>query len=270
MSNPAELYESYIVPAVHSQLVPSLVAAAQPQPGEQVLDVGCGTGVVARAVAARVGPAGTVVGLDPSTAMLRVARRVTAGMGRTVAWVEGPAEEMPFAAGSFDLVVCQQVLQFVTDRPAALREMYRVLRSGGRAVLHVMLGVEHHPFEMQLSQSIARRLGIPATSDIYALGDRGELRALLEQAGFARVDIDVVEFEIEYPDPEHFVARRITAATAAIPSMQSLTDDARAVLTSAVALDMRDAVAARTRRGHLVDRGYSHLIQASRPSPARP
>jgi ubiquinone/menaquinone biosynthesis C-methylase UbiE len=76
MSNPAELYERYIVPAVHSRLVPSLVAAAQPQPGEQVLDASCGTGVVARALTARVGPAGTVACLDPSAAMLLLARRI--------------------------------------------------------------------------------------------------------------------------------------------------------------------------------------------------
>ena len=76
MSNPAEYYENHLVPAVHARYIPSLLAAAEPQPGERVLDVGCGTGIVARHVAAHVRPYGEVIGLDPSADMLTVARRV--------------------------------------------------------------------------------------------------------------------------------------------------------------------------------------------------
>src|SRR5262245_42875121 len=127
MSNPAETYESFMVPTLFAPWAERLIQAANPQPGERVLDVGTGTGIVARRVAPRVAPNGTVVGLDLNPKMLAVARTARDGQGLGIEWREGAAEQIPFPAHSVDLVLCQFALMFFADRRAALREMHRVL-----------------------------------------------------------------------------------------------------------------------------------------------
>jgi SAM-dependent methyltransferase len=117
----AEIYKRHMVPAIFGPWAEDLVACAAPQPGERVLDVACGTGVVARLVAQRVGPAGQVVGLDLNPGMLTVARALPPSQGAMIAWREGNASAIPLADAAFDLVLCQQGLQFFPDRPAALR-----------------------------------------------------------------------------------------------------------------------------------------------------
>jgi ubiquinone/menaquinone biosynthesis C-methylase UbiE len=136
--NPAETYEAYFVPNLFGPWTAVLLDAARPAPGARVLDVACGTGIAARTVAPRVGARGRVVGLDLSPAMLSVARRVGLPPGAApVAWVRGSAQALPFPAPTFDLVLCQQGLQFFPNGAAAVREMRRVLRPGGRAVISV-------------------------------------------------------------------------------------------------------------------------------------
>src|SRR5262249_60545343 len=101
-----------------------------PGRGDRVVDVACGTGIVARIAAARVGPSGVVVGVDLNPGMLNVARSVSLTDSRSAApiqWQEASADKLPFPGESFDIVYCQLGLQFFADRPAALREMRRVL-----------------------------------------------------------------------------------------------------------------------------------------------
>ena len=115
-----------------------LLAQAAPQPGEQVLDVACGTGVVALAMAAAVGPGGRVLGVDLSDGMVAFAAARAQAAGVLQARFERmDAEALALPAASFDLVVCALGLMYLPDPDAALREMLRVLRPGGRAVLAV-------------------------------------------------------------------------------------------------------------------------------------
>ena len=134
-------YENGLVPALMKEWPARLIAAASTGPGGRVLDVACGTGVLARAVAAAVGPSGTVVGLDLDRGMLRVAlaRRPE------VRWVQGSATHLPLATASFDAVVSQFGLMFFADKPRSLREMWRVLRPGGRVVVAVWASLEATP-----------------------------------------------------------------------------------------------------------------------------
>ena len=135
-----EVYERELVPAVFGVWAPILVELAQPGPGERVVDVACGTGIVARIAATRVGPTGAVVGVDLNPGMLSVARSVVSTDSRSggpLQWQEASADKLPFPDGSFDVVYCQLGLQFFADRAAALREMRRVLGPGGRLALMV-------------------------------------------------------------------------------------------------------------------------------------
>ena len=142
----AEIYERCLVPAFSPPGQPCLIEQAALQPGERVLDVACGTGVVARLAAQPVGPTGQIIGLDNDAEMLAVARSLPPIPGVSLEWQEGSALAMPFADASFDALLCQQGLQFFPDRPAALREMHRVLVPGGRLVLSVWGPLEAMPW----------------------------------------------------------------------------------------------------------------------------
>src|SRR5918911_326790 len=181
-----ELYQRYLVPAITALWAADLIERAAPRSGERVLDVACGTGVVARLAAERIG-IGRVVGLDINGGMLAVARSVPQDGGPPVEWQEGSVLQMPFPDGAFNVVLCQLGLQFFPDRPAALREMWRVLASGGRLALSVYSAIEHTPAANALAQALDRHLG-PGTSEIkcaeHALADADELRRLVSDAGF--------------------------------------------------------------------------------------
>ena len=120
-----ELYERYLVPAITRIWASDLIDRAGPKPGKSLLDVACGTGVVARLAAERM-RTGRVVGLDLNEGMLAVARSVPI-TGAPIEWREGSALSLPFENRSFDLVLCQLGVQFFPDRSLALREMKRVL-----------------------------------------------------------------------------------------------------------------------------------------------
>jgi ubiquinone/menaquinone biosynthesis C-methylase UbiE len=139
----AVLYQRHLVPAVTASWAADLVERVGLRRGERVLDVACGTGVVARAAAGRAGRTGHVAGIDINAGMLAVARSVPAGPGAGISWFEGSILGLPFRAGSYDVVLCQLGLQFFPDRPAALAEMRRVLVTGGRLGLNVYGVIPH-------------------------------------------------------------------------------------------------------------------------------
>src|SRR5690606_18640620 len=120
------------VPAIARPAADPLLAAADLRPGERVLDVACGTGVIARLAAAEVGPDGAVAAIDLAPDMIEVARREPAPSGTAIDWHVGDAAALPFDDAGYDAVLCQMGLMFMTDRPAALAEMRRTLRPGGR------------------------------------------------------------------------------------------------------------------------------------------
>ena len=139
----AELFERYLVPAITAKWAVDLLDRAQPHEGEAVLDIACGTGIVARLAAKRMGR-GLVTGLDLNAGMLNVARSAPTE-GATIVWTEGSALDLPFPADSFDMALCQQGLQFFPDQRKALGEICRVLKGGGRAALSVYSRIERTP-----------------------------------------------------------------------------------------------------------------------------
>lgn len=242
--NPAETYERHFVPALFAPMTSLLVEAAALRPVERVLDLACGTGVVARRVAPLVSTSGQVTGFDLNPAMLAVAEAAAAADGLSIAWCQGTVEVLPFQGATFDLVLCQHGLQFVPDRARALREMRRVLVPGGRLVVAVWQGLDRHPGFAALHEIIQRHLGGPGLGGPFALGNADELRGLLDQAGFADVAIDTGSFTARFPVPEQFVALQISAAAAAIPSITHLDADSRQRLTERVAAEFAEPMRA--------------------------
>lgn len=175
----AEFYESTFVPALFWEWARRLVAFANPVAGQRVLDVACGTGVVAREIAHRV-PDAEITGLDLNPAMLEVARR----LDPQISWLEGDALALPFADGSFDLVVSQAALMFFPDRVAALREMSRVC--AGDVVIQVPGRLSQSAGYAALMSAVRRHAGEPAVELLgayFAVGEPAGLREFFAAAG---------------------------------------------------------------------------------------
>lgn len=184
----AHAYESLFVPALFGQWAERVVQAAGVQEGQRVLDVACGTGVLARAASERVGAAGRVVGLDPNPGMLRVAEELAPG----AEWREGVAESLPFPDESFDRVLSQFGLMFFQDRPQAVREMRRVLAPGGRLVIAVWDSLDNNPAyarSVALLEQTAGRRAADALRAPFVLGQREALAALVAQGGVSSAEI---------------------------------------------------------------------------------
>lgn len=250
-ANPAEAYESYFVPAMFVPLVTLLLERMQPQRGDRVLDVACGTGVVARQVAPMVRDSGRVIGIDPSPAMLAVAHKAAAEAGLAVQWEEGRAESIPFPDDSFDLVLCQMGLQFFPDKPAALREMRRVLAPGGRLAVSVWEGLEKHPVFNAANGSIERHTGVPAVAVPFSMGDPEELRALLADAGLDSISVEQVSFSARFADAKRFAPLQVQASAAVLPSLKAMDSDARLELARKVQEDVRPVLDRYTVDGRL-------------------
>jgi ubiquinone/menaquinone biosynthesis C-methylase UbiE len=173
--------------------------------GERVLDVGCGSGAVTRDIARRVGERGLAVGLDPSPELLAVARGLAegAGLGDRAEFREGNALRLPFPDGSFDVVVCATVLSHVPEGEAAIPELARVLRPGGR------LGVFDFDADMTIfthpDRALTRRI-VAAASDATAVDGwlARRLPLLFERAGIA--DVRVRGFFPLETEPRSFYA----------------------------------------------------------------
>lgn len=218
---PAERYELELVPALFEPWARELVELADPQPGERVLDVACGTGIVARTAAPRVAPAGTVTGLDVNQDMLAVARRVAAARGVIITWTRASAVDTGLPACAFDVAFCQQGLQFVPDRAAAVAELHRVLAPGGRVAVSVWCTPDS-PGYAPLPAAFRRHLPNPQEAvgflrAVFGLGDPGELRALLTDAGFRDVRVSRRSGTVRYPSAEAWVRAFLDAAP--LPSL---------------------------------------------------
>jgi ubiquinone/menaquinone biosynthesis C-methylase UbiE len=203
--NAAENYQRYFVPSIGRPVAEDLIEAANIQPGDRVLDVACGTGVVTRMAAERAGPGGTVAGLDVTTGMVAVARAETPP-SLSIDWYEANAESMPLPDAGFDVVLCQMSLQFISNKLAALREMRRVLVAGGRAYVTVP-GPKPRLFAA-MTDGLARYMSREAASFgdlVFSMNDADELRDLLRSAGFRDVSVSSELKKLRVPAPADFL-----------------------------------------------------------------
>jgi SAM-dependent methyltransferase len=175
-------YQEVLVPALMQEWAPRVADAAGISPGDRVLDVACGTGVLTREAAGRAGPSGAVTGLDLSPEMLAVAARLSPELR----WQQGSADALPFPDQSFDAVVSQFGLMFFPDPVAGLREMMRVLVPGGRLAVAVWGSLDDTPAyaaEVELVERLAGRAAGDALRAPFALGDPKRMAELCAAAG---------------------------------------------------------------------------------------
>jgi ubiquinone/menaquinone biosynthesis C-methylase UbiE len=223
----AENYERYFVPTIGAPLARDLIRAAGLQPGERVLDVASGTGVVTRLAAEALGAGSKVAGLDVNPEMLEVARSV-APTGFELEWYETSAEATPLPDDAFDVILCQMGLQFMPDKIAALREMRRILAPGGRLVLNVP-GPTPRLFTI-MAQGLGRNIhpDCAAFPDmVFSLYDADELRALIGRAGFESIDIRREVKVLPLPEPKQFLWQYVYCTPLANP-VSAATDEQRA------------------------------------------
>lgn len=219
--NPAENYQRFFVPAIGAPVAADLIGIAGLHAGQRVLDVACGTGVVTRLAAERVGAGGTVAGLDLNPGMLAVARSETS-RNSSIDWYEANAESMPFPDGVFDVALCQMGLQFIPNKLAVLREMRRVLDTGGRAIVTVPGPTP--PLFAIMADALARHLCTKAASFcdlVFSLHDADELTELMRSAGFREVDVRAKPKTLRLPAPADFLWQYIYSTPLAEAAAQA-------------------------------------------------
>jgi SAM-dependent methyltransferase len=252
----ASAYEALFVPALFGQWAPKVAEAARIRAGQRVLDVACGTGVLARELAVR---GARVAGIDPNPGMVAVARRITPA----AEWHEGAAELLPFADASFDAVASPFGLMFFSDRPRALREMMRVLRPGGRLVVAVWDSLDHIPAYASLVALLERTAGRAAADALrapFVLGERPGLGTLFAQAGIPSAAIATYRGSAQFPSirtmveadlrgwlpvmgvtlPEEQIARVLEEAETVLAAYRTAEGRARFPLSSHIVTAQKD------------------------------
>jgi prepilin-type processing-associated H-X9-DG protein len=246
-----EIYEQAIVGPLFQPWVGPLLDDARLAPEDRVLDVACGTGIVARLAKERLGGSRKVVGVDVNAQMLDVARRIAP----MVDWREGNAAALPLGDGEqFDVVLCQQGFQFFQDRAAAAREMRRALAKGGRLAVSTWRPDEESPVLRQLREIAERHLG-RIEDRRHGLGDPGPLVAALRDAGFQDVQSKRTSRNVCFADGSVFARLNAIALVSMSAGSADLNEEARQRIVAAIARDSEDLV-----KRHTGDEGFVYEI----------
>ena len=223
----AEMYERYVARHILGPWAPLLVDVACLAPGERVLDVACGTGAVTRIASERVGLAGSVIGVDLNPGMIRVAKSLPIPAGAPIEWLERSALDLQLENAAFDVVLCQQGLQFFPDKLLALREMRRVLDQGGRLAASVWnsTGVYNRAVGEALTRFISNEAAKRFCASRQA-PSATELQDLARAAEFSNVDVRVSRITVHLPRLDKFSLDHL-AATPIAPVMAATDPEAR-------------------------------------------
>lgn len=236
----AEFYEAAFVPAFFAQWAPILCDRASVRAGQRVLDVACGTGVVARAAAERAHPRGAVTGVDLNEAMITVARRIRPDLDYRL----GDAGALPFPAESFDVVLCQMALMFLPERSRALQEMARVVKTSGTVGVLVPADLASQPVFAPFVAMAGRHAGQEAMSLLttyFACGNLADLTELFRSAGLEPTSADTVRGMYRAPSVDAFVTTEVESTPLkeriSEQTYQAIRADAHPVLAPFTAAD---------------------------------
>jgi SAM-dependent methyltransferase len=202
----AENYQRYFVPAIATPVSADLLATADLQPEERVLDVACGTGLIARLAAEQVGPTGSVTGIDIAPDMIDVAKATPSPAGPPIEWRVGDATSLSLPDDSYDVVLCQMGLMFMADRLAAVAEVRRVLAPGGRLVVNTPGAIQpaFELMEQAIVEHISPELG-GFVRLVFSMHDPDAVATLLRDAGLDDVSSTVSTVTLQLPSPAEFL-----------------------------------------------------------------
>ncbi len=253
-----EMYEQALVGPLFRPWVEPVLDAVGLAPGDRVLDVACGTGIVARLARERLGDAGRVVGVDLNPGMLTVARRVAPALE----WREGDAGALPLGEDErFDVVICQQGLQFFPDRLAAARQWRRALAVGGRVAVSTWRPDDEIPLFRALRRVAERHVG-PIVDRRHSFGETGPLEALLREAGFRQVRSSTLSRTIRFSDGAVFVHLNATALVGMSAASRDTTDEERGRLVAAIVRDSPEVLPPYVEAGGLAFEVSANLATA--------
>ncbi len=254
----AGAYERYLVARMFRRWAERLLAFGRVAPTERLLDAGCGTGIVARTAAAHRDATVRPTALDPNEGMLAEARR--RDPEERVAWTRGALESLPFDDASFDVVLAQQVLQFVDDRRRALAEIHRVLDRGGRATLAVLRSTSFHPSYVVLADALERHVGHEAGDMMrapFSGPDAPALRDELAESGFDDVRIEHDVLDVRFPSAQEYLRQEAASSPLAGP-LGRLDDDTLVALVA----ELERGLAPRTDDAGIVFPMETSLVEA--------
>lgn len=257
MSMP-EVYERYLVEPLFQPFAEDVLNRLNPTPDDSLLDVACGTGIVARLARRKLGPQARIVGVDAAAPMLAVARQAES----TIDWREGNAMQLPIEDEQFTLVSCHQGLQFFPDKLAAVREMHRVLATGGRVVIAAWLSPADISFAGDLHAVAERHLGT-MTDVRHSFGDTNALARLLADGGFRDVHVETVRHTVRGIDGPTYARLNAMAILGMSPNVKTFTDAHRAELTDRIATDSMTVVEKYTSDGVFQFTLASNIAKAS-------
>lgn len=241
-TSPSEIYEQYMVPGVFRRWATALLFVLDLHPGDQVLDLACGTGVVARMAAERVQPGGKVSGVDYNAAQIATART----MDSSIDWREGDAGALPYADQEFDFVVCQQGFQYFPDRVQAVKEIYRVLKPGGSVGIAVWSSIENSPGYHAVSIALGKVMGSSAAGlldELFIFPDSGEVGRFFADGGFPNADVSTLQLDVVFRSTEEFT-RTIVVGSIMRRTQTKFSEETLNLLAAEVAVEMESYVAA--------------------------
>jgi ubiquinone/menaquinone biosynthesis C-methylase UbiE len=256
------IYEEVFVPRLFEPFAVLLLDRLRVAPGEALLDVATGPGTLARLAAARLGPDGRVTGADISPAMLAVARAKPVLPGTApVEYVESPAGALAVDDGAYDVVTCQQGLQFFPDPVGALREMRRAAKPGGRLGIAVWNAIEQSPFFDRLAVAVGRVLGDAAERSYrngpWGMPDGAALAGLVREAGYGSVEVEVATLPVTFEGGPAQLLATLAAASIA-PQVAALDPAGRDDLANAA----RDTLGPLTEDGAVRSTAATHIVTA--------
>lgn len=210
-----EAYEKYIVPAFSGSWARDIVSRAQLRKGNRVLDVGCGSGIVARYAYIELGERSCVAGIDTNKGMLKKACEIAHPKISSIKWILAHINKIPFKDDIFDVIFCQQCLQFLPDRHRSLAEIRRVLAGRGSIYFSVWRSIDNFPFYTALYKALETYVNKEAASILmsaFTLGDSQKLRELFKDTGFTNIDITLVIKNMCFSPFDEFLIGGIAAS----------------------------------------------------------
>ncbi len=243
-----DIYERVLVGPLFRPFAEELLRRAGLAAGDSLIDIACGTGIVARIARERLGPGARTVGVDLAPAMLAVARSVAP----SIDWRHGDAVSLPVADGErFTVATCHQGMQFMPDKAAAVRQMRRVLAPNGRVAIATWCSLEDAPGMIELNAIVERHAGRIVDAR-HSFGDPHALQQLLDEAGFRNVETGTAAHDVRFADGRLFARLNAMAALGMSERGRTMSEAERGELAGQIAAESGDVIARSTRNGMFV------------------